>query len=503
MKEITLTPYQAISGRQFEEPVKIVIKRSQLSQTTFQDGKFTFSFTDCDFKQLVIENDEEIDFKNISISFAYCYIKDVQVTNVTTKNLSIHFGSSILAGKIAECPLTDVSFNNCILDRHFFLLNLPKVSLSLTEENIFPKKWKVLFSRLSITDAFEILTQEQSYYIYDCIKTSVSSSWDENAEKGFYLRWYDQNPQMRLGYKFSSQQQQKLNINLSMKYALPTQDVEASLTNLSLRSLSFSGTPKGKISLEDVQITQWHITEFQPKGEVSFYNIYPQPNQKQDSKIAFHKSNLDNVSINALDFSEYGLVSFYRTKFSKTVFTSCSFPGNAISFDKFTSLANIHYKDKKLQSFYKDRYEVYLQLKMALEATGNFHEAQKLYAIANDALRKIEDVSAWDKFILWVNRHSNNHGLSIRRPVILFVASTIFLYIFYLYSLGRIFNSNEIDYDLIGYYFSFIDLTHRNNFLVEKDEFNSFSLTIDYATKVLVSFFIYQFIAAFRKYGRK
>jgi hypothetical protein len=64
------------------------------------------------------------------------------------------------------------------------------------------------------------------------------------------------------------------------------------------------------------------------------------------------------------------------------------------------------------------------------------------------------------------------------------------------------FNSNSIDYDLIGYYFSFLDITHRSDFLVEKVELNGCSLAIDYFNKILVGFFIYQFVAAFRKYGK-
>jgi hypothetical protein len=65
------------------------------------------------------------------------------------------------------------------------------------------------------------------------------------------------------------------------------------------------------------------------------------------------------------------------------------------------------------------------------------------------------------------------------------------------------FNSNQIDYDLIGYYFAFLDITHRTDFLVKKTELSGLSVTIDYINKILVGFLIYQFIAAFRKYGKK
>jgi len=80
---------------------------------------------------------------------------------------------------------------------------------------------------------------------------------------------------------------------------------------------------------------------------------------------------------------------------------------------------------------------------------------------------------------------------------------SVLFYVLYLCSLGRIFNCNDVDWNLIGYYFSFLDITHRSDFLVSKTELNGFSLTIDYFNKILVGFLIYQFIAAFRKYGKK
>jgi len=101
----------------------------------------------------------------------------------------------------------------------------------------------------------------------------------------------------------------------------------------------------------------------------------------------------------------------------------------------------------------------------------------------------------------YVKGFTNNHGLSIIRPFLLFLVFTIPLYIAYLWSLGRI-NNNSIDYTLFGSYFSFIDLTHRTDFLVNKEEFTGISLALDFINKVVAGFFIYQLIAAFRKYGK-
>lgn len=292
-------------------------------------------------------------------------------------------------------------------------------------------------------------------------------------------------------------------IHLSIQYNQQEENGEVKVINSSLNSLSLSGYSNSKISIDNTKISNWFIRDFSPQKEVNFYNISPLKNKKGESKIEIHKSNLENIWFDNINFSKYDIVSFFRTKFGKSTFTSCDFPIDNTSFEKFKTLENVHYPDQKSDNYYKDQYEIFLQLKIILESTGNFYEAQKLQAISNDALKKIKQISCWDRAILWINGKSNNHGLSIKLPLIYFLSFSIIFYILYLLSLGRIFNGNKINYSLIGYYFSFIDLTHRTDFLVDKDEFNIASLSIDFINKLICGFFIYQFVSAFRKYGKK
>ncbi len=123
--------------------------------------------------------------------------------------------------------------------------------------------------------------------------------------------------------------------------------------------------------------------------------------------------------------------------------------------------------------------------------------------VSNEALKQVESIPAQDKFILWVNSFSNNHGLSIGRPFIWLIIVSIIFYICYLWTLDKIFICSSIDWNLIGYYFSFLDITHRTDFLVNKNELSGLSLFIDYFNKIITGFFIYQFVASFRKYGKK
>jgi len=212
---------------------------------------------------------------------------------------------------------------------------------------------------------------------------------------------------------------------------------------------------------------------------------------------------MDNTWFDNIDFNGYKILSFYRTRFAKASFTSCNFPTDNLTFEKFKTLENIYYPDKKPQNYFKDQYETFLQLRKSLENSGNYYEAQKLGAISKESLRRIASLSTWDKFILWVSRYSNNHGLSIKGPFLSLLILSIVFYIVYLMSLGRIFVNTKIDWNLVGYYFSFLDLTHKKDFLVPKTELNGWSVTMDFLNKVVVGFFIFQFISAFRKYYKK
>jgi len=291
-----------------------------------------------------------------------------------------------------------------------------------------------------------------------------------------------------------------LNINLSISYSNNINDIQTDIKSLQLNSLSIKGNAKGKISIENATINNFYISNFSTQQEALFYSISP---NKDKSKLSIHRSNLDNVWFDNIDFNEYSIISLFRSRFAKSYFTSCNLPNKITDFEKFQPLENVHYPENKPDNYYKDQYEIFLQLKVALEKTGNYFEALKLKAISKEALRKIKNIPKSDKCILKINYWSNEHGLSITKPFFGLLIFSIILYLFYLLSINRVFNSSEFDWTLVGQYFSFIDLTHRKDFLVPKNEFNAWTLIIDFFNKIIVGFFIYQFIASFRKYGKK
>lgn len=495
-----LTPYSIIENVDYSNDTKIVIRASEFENVPFQDGRITFSFIGCRFNKLEIENNETIDFKDISIQFISCFINELNVENIITTNFSIFFGSSILQGRIKNENLRSVEANNCLLNRSLFLLDLKRAVVSYTEENIFPIRWKKLLKSVNAT--FEnLLAEKHSFYIYDCRNIVFTVNENKSDKRGIYKIPYDS--VNKIGYYPIDEEKQNFKISLSVQYSANKEHNLTKIINAKLLALSLSGYSTGELLVENCNIDSWYIRNFSAQLGANFYDIKPFRKETEETKLEMHKSNLDKVWFDNVAFDDYSTISLYRNKFGQTTLTACDFPSKYKDFDKIKTIENIHYPDRKDKNYFKTRYETFLQLKKQLEASGNFYEAQKFQAISHEALKNIENLPYWDRVILKINGLSNNHGLSIKEPFIGTIVLSILFYILYLWSLDRIFNSNEIDWNLFGYYFSFIDITHRTDFLVNKSELNGFTLTIDFLNKIIVGFLIYQFIAAFRKYGKK
>lgn len=474
MQEITFQPYITIQDKSFGK-AKIVLRADDFKNVDFQDGTTMINYNNCSFDRLVIENTTDIDIEHISIHFINCVIKDVEIRDVVAKNVSVSFSSCILSGRIVNDQITAVDCNNCILTKSLHIIGPGRTRISYSKENLDTQFFTSKI--MGLDDGSWALQNVQSYGLDRIKQIQFVSNFDFLLDG---LRMY---------------------ISLSLNFDPTIEDKFANISDVKLASLSISGSSNGKISIENSSINSLYIRKFSTKGELQLFNIMPLSKVNDESKLEIHQCNLDNTWFSNFDFIHYNKISFYRTKFSNTIFTSCILPDNYNSFGKFHVVENIHYTNEEQYVNGLDRYEMFLQLRKAFEATGNYYEAQKLQATAHQALSEIRMVSGWDRFILRVNNVSNNHGLSIKKPFLWLLGISITLYLLYLIDIDRINFGNDFDFNLVGYYFQFIDLTHRADFLT-KEPLNGWAMTLDFANKVLTGFFIYQFIAAFRKYGK-
>lgn len=493
-RTVTIQPYQTVTN--IDYPILIIsIKAQPFNGIAQQDNKPVYTFTNCRFMKIVFENNEDMPYERFDIDFIDCYIVDMEIKSITSKNISLTFLSSVIRGNLQSKNLSSVLFQNCIA-YSLFLQQIPKISITYSETNIYADRWKAFLIKNGL-QRYVLLKAKQNFYIYEPGSVTFETT-EYSKEMPMYFR---ENPGGETKTSFSKREKQLLNIGLSF-FMKDENESNIKIKGSYLRGLSFTHPTKGKITVEYTKVDSIYLNNFSIEGKCVFYDISPFSQFTNEHKIELHECHLDNIRFEKVSFNLYEPVAFYRTDFDGAKFVACDFPEKPADLQKFMSLQNVHYRNVQPKNFYKDQYEIFIQIKSILDKTGNFHEGLKLTASANEMLRMTDDIRCWDKIVLWINSWSNYHSLSVKRAFIGFWISSIICYLFYLNSLDRLFTDQPFDSKLIGYYFSFMDITHKLDFLVDQKKFTTGSLIFDFIGKVFIGFYIYQFVSAFRKYGK-
>lgn len=488
--EINTSIHSELIDQVFDRPVRIIINRGSL-----RGDRAYFRIYRCVFKSevsLSVSNDL---VGKKSISFIGCFIDSISSSLIDYKNFSLTFFSCVVTNFTGGNKVKyNLNINNSL--GNFFITNCNRLNISFTEENIYPRVWekieKIIPNLFGVVTRFHVDNSVNSNFYCNLFLPS------KNKEIGLLRRRGEVVPDYRVSYFPKLSDLELLNISFDLNFGHLFKNDGTNIKSFNLNNLTLSGETNGKLGINNCKINNVFIHNFSPQKEFKFFQIEPKNNQ---SKFEIHESNLENTWFDNVSLNRYAIVSLYKSNLSSVKFTSTTFPSVSTDFSSFKSLENIHYPDAKSDSYYKDQYELFLQLRLALLNTGNTYEAQKMQSIAYSSLKKVDSVGPGDKFILWLNRNSNLHGIEPFRAFCWALGISIFLYCFYLNSLGLLFGKS-INWNLFANYFSFLDLTHKSNFLVEKSKLSSEAIIIDFTNKIVIGYLIYQFIAGFRKFGK-
>ncbi|MFD2522177.1 hypothetical protein [Emticicia soli] len=224
------------------------------------------------------------------------------------------------------------------------------------------------------------------------------------------------------------------------------------------------------------------------------------------------KAEFTDCDLNSFDFQ------FSNSKITEIFISGGTIPSNNIQ------IFNI---PKDTLEWHEQKVSIYNQLKKVFDSQGDVfwsshfqsktskHQSrvlelrvEKESKNSNSWTDKVNQFFSSNRFDLRafkLNQFSNLHGENWGRALAFTLFVPIPFYCLYLWSVGRLFVfSNEIDWNLIGYYFSFLDPTHKIDFLEDaKGDLNGWSRFLDFASRIVVSYGIYQLIVAFRKLGKK
>lgn len=216
-----------------------------------------------------------------------------------------------------------------------------------------------------------------------------------------------------------------------------------------------------------------------------------------DSKIEFYNSELNNCVLWDVRFKEFNKFVALETNFEGATFNLVSVPMRIYSF--VDSAKGLYYAYHEYE-YYRQFFQIY----------SNSNDIDNSL-IAKSKMLKTYYETEFHKFnmekkiIFFLLKWSNEFGINWSRALYWIFGLPIILYIIYLYSLGYDFywNLSKINWNLVGNYCQFINPTHSMDFLTkDKMELSGLAIFMDFLTRIITGFGIYQFITAFRRFGK-
>lgn len=164
--------------------------------------------------------------------------------------------------------------------------------------------------------------------------------------------------------------------------------------------------------------------------------------------------------------------------------------------------------------------ETYRQLKYAMQKQGNHIQALRFKALEHEThCSELKHTGRkgdrWDSRLLWSNR-SNKHGLDWRRPIKYLFWANVLAGIIYCFGTVAVYGHSLNCWSTVwhvfrthwGEFFTILNPTHRFDLLFREGDVTHTShayntlQAVDYFYRLVVSYFIFQTISAFRKYAK-
>ncbi|MFN8438586.1 MAG: hypothetical protein U0V72_13265 [Cytophagales bacterium] len=264
----------------------------------------------------------------------------------------------------------------------------------------------------------------------------------------------------------------------------PESTGDFNIKNTSINTLILKGiNNKSSILISDCNIEKIALVRFYNYNLLELINIKCTSNLS--AKFYIKKSQLNKTVFQDINFNNYE-TTIIDSNFSEIIATNIIWP------KKIYCAKESNSNPKKLK-------EIYQQFKQVTLKQGDIFSSLVFKSLEMNAHYKS---TSWknnfsDKFIILTNRYSNYHGLNWLR-CLGWIMSTNLIYFTLIYGFGKnmpiSLEVNDI-FKTISDYIKFINPIHDNN-----KELDGFYIFIDTVSRILNSYFIFQFLRAFRKF---
>ncbi len=274
-------------------------------------------------------------------------------------------------------------------------------------------------------------------------------------------------------------------------------------------------------------------------------NSFTRKEEEKESRISFSNSDLGKAQFIACDFQLFKRFEYNNSKMLEVFVADTEFPArqNIYPFakNKTQKLEQQRLALSQFKKIYENRgdnvratqalaeeMEVYrLQLQKIPFHLPKWYKPMtwlKLYSENKEWWKYLITLECWksiftkqwwnnrgERINLWLNKFSNFYGNNWLRGVMTTVIINSLLFWAYSYSLNFRLGTNwEMFRYLIAYSFEFLNPVRKTDILADK--FKDYGITlkaspasiaIDYISRIIIAYFVYQTIAAFRKFGKK
>ena len=279
--------------------------------------------------------------------------------------------------------------------------------------------------------------------------------------------------------------------------------------------------PNSSVTIKDSRFYHFNLYDIISEGRLRLHNIQ----SKELTGVSYSTIKSSYVSFKNIDFGRTTFVSFNFNSFDTHSYGSCIIENIDIAGFHFPKeVKSPESSDISIMQTNRDLYEFYNRLYMVMKRQGDRFNELYYYASSLEYQRRYLDSvtvreSWWKRWvnqldtrsILYLNKWSTNYGRSWIQGALVTLGVGIVLYVLYVLSFPNIAISlTEPDYELtnnlIANYFVFINPAHRYDFmdllgLTLKP--NVWSRMIDFLSRVIIGFMIYQTITASRRVGHR
>ncbi|MBU2974591.1 hypothetical protein [Zobellia sp. B3R18] len=493
----------------FREGIVFLI---HLTQTNITELELIFEDCIIEKNKHKHEIQSNINKQTFLLYFVNCFIQDLEIDKCSLTNTSVFKCIVLERLVITNSSIRIISIRNSFCKA--FINNNPKTKLfiSYADDNLYIEDFHMrkVNRQLKEKESLDrIFSYKTNFYITNPQELIVE--FKKSTEKGIKRIKNEDNSLIEAKYHLTNDELKKLDISISIRLdSNITKSVK--ISNAIFKDISLKGDSEAIIDIKHTTCNRLFIDKFS-SSKLLLYDFHA---IEKDSKLEIKNSDLSNTWFNKVQINSFDIVSFYRTTLENTKFSATEFPKS------IEALENIHYPLKKESEYFNNQYENYKQLKIALSNQSDQIQALQMHRKMYEAIRQSKKLSGQDKIILFLNNISNKHGTSITHSFICFILVLSGLYLLYVlalpqapYSIGWI--SLESYWTSVCETFNFIlenwknlyvlaNPTHRLSQLIENSsvpELSGMNYFISFSSRILMGWCYYQFVSAFRKFGKK